>query len=1012
MRNAVRVVVLLAVASGSIDAQQTRGRLALESFTAAQGLANDSVTTIRTDSRGYLWFGTLDGLSRYDGAHFVNYLTNDGLPDRMIWSIAEDRQGGLWIGTSSGIAEMTPAAMRGRSLFRRPRLSGKPFEGATIFIDRKGTLWSACGNDLCVVREGRLQVDATFRSAGAQGVQAITDTPSGDLWVGTEHGLFRRRPEGLWHRYAVLPHRGLDFVSGLLSDDEGRLWIATGWGVFVFAPTDDDSDVRTIRERAGEPLMPGMPLRMPAPGAAVMIGAPHDDPIIGCKTPFRARDGIIWQPCYVGLLRIGEGRIDLLDANDGLPLDLLSVGEDPAGDIWIGTRGAGAFRLARSGATTYTRAHGLANERIMSVFTLDDGTLCASNRKGLSCFHDGTLHHGSLWPRGNRFPGWGWNQIVARGRDGTWWFATGEGIVRWPRVDHIEDLGHVAPMAIYTTRDGLDHDDVFRVWQDSRGEIWVGTFGKNALSRGDPARGRFQSFGPADGFPQAAPTAFAEDRAGNVWIGVYTGGLVRAAGGRFERIERGLPGGMVRDLKIDSQGRLWVAATGGVARIENPPADASRLVIRRFSAADGLLANSGYCIAEMPDGRMAIGSQRGLDVLDPRSGVVVHLSMRDGLASNEVSVATVDRSGVLWIGTVAGLSRLPRIPQPRMIAPPQPRIDAISIDGVANPVAELGAVALSGVRIEAPRHAMTVGFSAPHYDPEHPLRFEYRLAAGAPWTNSGSQRSIVFDRLSFGDGTFEVRAVTANGAPSASARLAYVVIPPVWKRTWFIMMTLSLIVALAALAHRTRVAHLVALERIRIRVATDLHDDLGSSLSRISILSEVAKRKLLLADGESILDEIADSARSLVDALGDSIWSIDPRRDDVRSVLLRAHHFAAALFEAQSTAVQWDVAPDVGAIPLHPDQRREAYLILKEALNNAAKHADARNLFVVAGADGRVLRIGIRDDGRGFHAPAGDRENGGRGLPSMMERARRAGGSVAIVSEPGHGTSVTLSIPI
>src|SRR5205814_3848367 len=219
---------------------------------------------------------------------------------------------------------------------------------------------------------------------------------------------------------------------------------------------------------------------------------------------------------------------------------------------------------------------------------------------------------------GNKFPGWGWNQIVARD-DTSFWFATAEGIVRWPKVHRIEDFGAIQPLAIYTTRDGLDSDDIFRVWRDSRGRIWAGTFGKIApLSRFEPNGKRFVSFGLADGLPYAAPTAFAEDRAGNIWIGLYIGGVIRfrSRDAKFEYLTRGLPTAFVRDLKIDSKGRLWIGATGGVARIEDPTADAQHLSIKRFTRSDGFAADSGYCFAELPDGRMAIGAQRGVDILD------------------------------------------------------------------------------------------------------------------------------------------------------------------------------------------------------------------------------------------------------------------------------------------------------------------------------------------------------------------------------------------------------------
>src|SRR5207247_8380493 len=114
---AVAIAALL-VAAG-MGAQQSNARLPLESVTVAQGLASDSVTAIATDSRGFVWFATLDGLSRYDGNRFVSYGTDDGLPDRMVLSLSEDRAGGMWVGTFSGLAAMTPLATRGRALFRR-----------------------------------------------------------------------------------------------------------------------------------------------------------------------------------------------------------------------------------------------------------------------------------------------------------------------------------------------------------------------------------------------------------------------------------------------------------------------------------------------------------------------------------------------------------------------------------------------------------------------------------------------------------------------------------------------------------------------------------------------------------------------------------------------------------------------------------------------------------------------------------------------------------------------------
>jgi signal transduction histidine kinase/ligand-binding sensor domain-containing protein len=993
----------------SAFAEPVHGRLPLQHYSASEGLVNDSVMSIQTDSRGFVWLGTLDGISRFDGAHFVNYTTAHGLPDRMVWSIVEDRDGSMWAATSGGTARMNASATKGPKLFTPIEAGpGVTPGGSALFVDAAGTMWAGCDHDLCSIRNGRLELDPSLREAGGFDVTAMRERPDGTFWVATGNGIFVRPRGGAWRRIVVHPTAPrTDGVGGLLFDGDGLLWLSTGFGIIVFNPAGGSLPTRPLRDIVGKPLLAGDPLRLPGPGEAVMITVPGDTPII-CRQPFRSSDGAIWQPCYGGLFRIEDGRIDYYDERDGLPLDLTSIGEDPEGEIWIGTRNDAALRLVRSGARTYDRKHGLANERIMSVFALDDETVCATNRLGLSCIRGDEIHHGSLWPPGMRYLGWGWNQIVARDQAGSLWFATGEGLVRWPRVKAIEDLGRVAPLAVYTTRDGLDLNEVFRVWIDSHDEVWVSTFGKNPLSRANAKTGRFTSFGAELG---ATPTAFAEDRAGNVWLGFYTGGVARFRDGRFERLSRGIPTGFVRDLTVDSHGSLWIAATGGVARIEDPTAGLDRLSIQRFSRKDGLSSDSGYSVVELKDGRIGISSQRGFDVFDLQRRTVVPITVQEGLASNEVTVSLTTPDGALWLGTARGLSHLPSVPRRRISPPPQPRFHSVAIDGIALPVAELGAASLPRIRVEYPRHAVAINFSAPQHDRTRALSFAYRIAGEEGWTNAGSEETLVFDRLPSGRGSLELRTVTSDGRASQPAVMAFEVIPPLWKRTWFLALAALLLVATAVLAHRARVAQMVALERVRTRVATDLHDDLGSSLSRISILSEAAKRKEALSQAAPILDEIADSARSLIDALGDTIWSIDPRNDDVRSVVVRAQDFAAALFEAQDTAVDVTVPDPVARIPLRAEQRREIFLILKEALNNTARHAAARRVNIEAGVDAGSLRITVKDDGKGFGSREPSRD-GGRGVPSMSDRAARAGGRLHIESEPGGGARVSIVLPV
>lgn len=218
---------------------------------------------------------------------------------------------------------------------------------------------------------------------------------------------------------------------------------------------------------------------------------------------------------------------------------------------------------------------------------------------------------------------------------------------------------------------------------------------------------------------------------------------------------------------------------------------------------------------------------------------------------------------------------------------------------------------------------------------------------------------------------------------------------------------------------REREARLVALERVRTRIATDLHDDIGASLSRMAIMSEVAKRRLAPDDGAPIrmLDEIADSARALLDSMSDIVWAVDPRRDDLRSVVQRIRQFASDVLEGRG--IRWDfrVPADVEELKLGPDERRHLFLIFKEAINNIARHAaEVTSATLSIYMSGDQLVGEIRDDGRGFAlssmGQAEVKSRGGHGLPNMQARAVQLGGSLKIESQPGAGTSLTLKFPL
>lgn len=242
-------------------------------------------------------------------------------------------------------------------------------------------------------------------------------------------------------------------------------------------------------------------------------------------------------------------------------------------------------------------------------------------------------------------------------------------------VSTFDGLAHTLPKAIYTTRDGLASNDILRLFEDSRGDIWIGTANPGGPSRWDRATERFHRYTEEDGLPSPVnfyPNSFAEDRAGDVWIGFNVGGgLVRYLNGRFRRLTSadGLAEGSIFNLFVDSSGRLWVPTTrGGVCRIDHP--EAERPTIHTYTTADGLSSDDVKAVTEDRWGRIYLGTGRGIDRLDVATGHIRHYTANEGALLGDVLAALQDRDGTLWFSYGAGLVRLVPEPELQPIPPP------------------------------------------------------------------------------------------------------------------------------------------------------------------------------------------------------------------------------------------------------------------------------------------------------------------------------------------------------
>lgn len=992
-RLGIRLAALLLAAS-LVQAK----RLPIRTYTTADGLARDYIRCIVQDSHGFLWFCTAEGLSRFDGYQFTNYHTEQGLPGNVVTDFLETREGDYWISTTDGLARFDPKGA-GASRFHRYPLGGKDkLELVAAREDGAGGIWCGTRNGEGVFYLG--PKDTAFRRVDVPMtepfVTALEIDRRGALWVGTLNGLYRRDPDGTTRAYSTADGLPNTSIMALLEDREGGLWVGTRRGLVRMDAASKPARVYSTKD--------GLP------GARI-------------ESLLQTSDGKLWVGTVEGLAEwtpsqpVDGREFQGYTAAQGLSAKTVgALAEDRDGNLWIGTFGSGAMKMARNGFTTYTETDGVPS--VASLMESRRGELCIAYRTKDSLLlgkFDGRrfIPIRPAWPSQIAYFGWGRGQDVVQDRAGEWWIATGHGLLRFAGTDSVEGMAGARPKAIYTRRDGLAGDEIFAVFADSRDNIWIGTIGlgnQDGLAYWDRNSERVHAFSEADGLPaKPVPTAIAEDRGGDIWVGLYHGGVARYRQGRFTVIgERDGVSGVPGSLFADSAGRLWIGSSRGLIRIDDPTGERPRLVV--YGAAQGLSSSDIGGLAEDRWGRIYAATGRGIDRFEPQPaglGRIQRYTTADGVAPGALDLAFRDGQGSMWFSTPLGLSQLvPTVDRPQ--SPPPVLVTGVSVGGVARAISDLGQTAVSGLRL--PQSPLRVDYVGLGFLPGETLRYQYMLeGADRDWSAPTDQRTVIYARLASGNYRFLVRAVTGGGISSPQpASVVFTILPPVWRSWWFLLACGTAAALLMYTLYRYRLAQLLAVANLRTRIATDLHDDIGASLSQIAILSEVARRGAEEdARHGTPLAEIAGISRELVDSMSDIVWAINPEHDRLSNLVYRMRRFATDLLGAQGMALEFRSSVADHDLRIGANVRRQIYLIFKEGIHNIARHSGASRVEVEfdRAGDGLVLRL--NDNGKGFDVGA---ESDGHGLISIRKRAAALDGEVEWQSALGQGTTLRMTV--
>lgn len=1023
-------------------------------YTTKDWLPDNAIRTLLQTRDGYLWVGTRGGLARFDGREF---LVHRDFPHEPCTALAEDGRGQLWVGTASGGLFRLSA----QGVVRITQANGLPDNRVlSLCAARSGDLWVGTLDGLGRLRGGRWETvvlpgpDPHSGSVLKRAIHAIHEDDSGRLWLSRSQGVSRLSPEDGLHDEFVMPPGTLTQPALITGQPGGAVWLLADWGLSIyddgrFQPRPGGPGILThpclgfLVDRADDLWMGGDSTglyRADPEGRLVRYGIAEglSDNWITCL--FEDREGTLW----IGTERGGLNRwtsapVQMLTLEDGLPHpNVWTVAACPADPdrVWLGTDeglalcDGGMVRPVTLPRPLYSRA-------VRALHTDRLGRLWIGTGDSVECLAGDQLvtHRWRAEAAANKV------RVMVSDQKGNVWVGRESGLMLWS-----DDQWHQ-----FGQEQGLPHSDVRVLHEDHDGWLWAGTFG------GGLARLRLLSPSAMTG-----PSSPGHDSPS---IEVRTIASPLGRGANF-----------VWALHIDASGVLWAGTRGGLLRLtpHRPiqattasAADGSRpeFDVRLFTAEDGLFDEVINEIIEDDAGRLWFGADRGIfsvvktdfdarlsgqierlrcKVYDVADGLIV--SETNGQKSQPAACRTAD--GRLWFPTPRGVAVInPAAVEEK--SPPLPVIRRLVLNGKV--AFDDHAWPLSGFRdasIGSDRHvhltvppashrSLEVAYGAVALQGQERLRFRYRLeGVDADWVDAGDRETVNYENLRPGQYRFSVRTVRwFGGAASPATTLGVGFEPSLGEQRWFQVLVASLACGGVFAMWRGRLRqrdrshqfqHQTELIRQREWIAQDLHDALGSSLTRLRSMSHHLRAHVHEGPAREGLDRLSTEVDHLLGRMRVFLDGTDGQDRVLADLLAEIREHAATMLDEAGLVAHWDFPAHVESILLDARTCRAAILVMWEALANVVRHAHASEVRVAARVLTRArnpsawLELGVVDNGCGLpdrdpaHALEIPQETRGkrRGIEGMRSRIRAFGGEFKLLSSPGKGTSIVFRLPI
>lgn len=996
-----------------------------ESLGVKQGLSQGMINCIYQDKEGFMWICTKDGLNRYDGYNIITYRNIPGdaysLPDNYCNAIVEDDNGNFWVGTNTkGLFLFNKQTERFYPVtainntkenlcvreisYANGKLFLKNWTDA-LLLDISGVKLkddkNAISKATIIFSYNQWQANKKYRlDNNASALNGLSVIANHSIWVSFADSIFHVTPAADFSKWV-----GKAFTPALLGIEEN------GKGLVSFFPVPGEP-ANTVITYKNQIIHFNENTRKVLSKKNIPVAN-----LASFNKYFLLNDSSIcsFTDSLVYIYQLQSGRLVISERNKSLPKGaIISLFTDASGIQWYGSSGFGIVKIdpRKKLFKSFKETH-----KVNDFWNLPP------------VYMPGIAQQ----LRGNY--GFNW---VALDKQGIYWAYLRTGINK-PNSSLLSNNTHTGTI---TTHPGLpdNYTGQSNIYNDPQNRLWIyyqDRANKNHIARMNKTTGTmYASYSIPDGIESPEPfvSQFYLDQEGIMWLTTINGLYAFNESRKEWKHWKHIPG---NNSSLSADGLLSICADPNTPEkflwIGTEGAGLNRFnkqngTCLRFDEKDGLPNNVAYCILADSLNNLWISTNRGLSCFNPAQKTFRNFTEEDGLPGNEFNRYSAMRlqNGELMFGGVDGFV----IFNPKEVLQKQPAspITFTNISIFNKPIhwktdsSNLKASVdfVKTLTLKPGQNIFSISFATLEYRSNTKKMYKYKLAGfDKDWTNPGNKNEVTYTNLSPGTYTFYVMGANTDGVWNEKPIGMKIIVLPYWYQTilFKILMLLLLVLALYAF-YRYRLRQALKLEKLRNRIARDLHDEIGSSLSSISIYAASAQK---VAAGnqkaEVILSKINAGTSEMMEAMNDIVWAVNTGSDHFDDLANRLRSFAVQVTEAKNIELQFTDNKDIPEIALGMEQRKNIYLICKEAISNAVKYSNCTLLQVLISKKQNRLHIHIRDNGKGFlinnpGATMPGHSFGGNGIKNMRSRADEIDSHFEINSTPDKGTDVMLNIPL